>query len=71
MKLHRVELWSVVSRYPDADNIYAQWEVKAEGIYVAGVYITGRDMSVNVDKRSVIVDNDVLHVKSEREDYYG
>ncbi len=71
MKLHQVELWSVISRYPDYDNIYANWEVKAEGIYVAGVYITGHNMSVNVDRRSVIVDNGVLHIKSGREDYYG
>lgn len=71
MMLRQVELWSVIHRYPDADNIYAQWGVRAEGIYVEGVYITGHDMSVNVDKRSVIVDNGVLHIKSGRNDSYG
>jgi hypothetical protein len=50
---NRICLWSV--QYVGDFYQYVKWAVEADGIYIGntGIYITGHDMSVNMDGREV------------------
>jgi hypothetical protein len=59
----QIELWSV-QRVEDG-NQYAAWTLSADGIWVDGVLITGHDISINIDRRSVVADNGRINIVPE------